>query len=254
VKRVVPIFAVLFLFITCMVAVADVPVFGNSTNSTSGFQVGIAGDNTFGAAIGFTPLENLSVTSVTLWLSGYNGLSTYYSGPAGIVFTNQSYIIGISGNGTSSGFNHPGIELSPLNVPAPNDGSLAPFTFTVPSGTLDLEANQEYWVFIYGITMPESFLYYNSSDWVGGGTPTGDAIYDGALSSFSADYTPSSDIPAFTINVAPEPSEYALIGLGAVVLGVYSRKSLKSTRLRHGLPPSPFGLWRTSRRGKRSSV
>jgi hypothetical protein len=206
-------------FLVCFAAKADVPVFGNSTNNTSAFQVGIAGDNTFGGAIGFTPLENLSVSSVTLWLSGYNGLSSYYSGPNGIVFTNQSYVVSINGNGTAFGYNTPGIPLTPLNVPAPNDGSLAAFTFTVPSGSVALEAHQEYWVAISGITMPESFLYYNNSDWVGGGTPTGDAIYDGAVSQYSAGFTSSTDVPAFTINIVPEPSEYALVGAGVVLFG-----------------------------------
>jgi hypothetical protein len=213
------IFTVALLLAGGFAAKADVPVFGNSPNNTSAFSVGVAGDNTFGGAIGFTPLENLSVSSVTLWISGYNGLSSYYNGPNGIVFTNQSYVVSISDSIYNiRGYNQPGGLLTLLNVPAPNDGSLAPFTFAVPSGSIELEANQEYWVFIYGITIPGSFLYYNNSSWVGGGTPTGDAIYDGAESSFSSGFTPSTDIPAFTINTVPEPGALALSALGGACL------------------------------------
>ncbi len=198
----------------CLAAKADVPVFGNMPDGVDTFSVGYSGDNMVSGAFGFTPQDNLDVNSVTLWLSGYSASTLQYMVPSVGIYSNQFVLAG-------PGMNEPNVnaQLASLNGPAPNDGSSAAFTFSAASGPIQLEANEEYWIWI----RPEILGPFPTNGGANvllesGGPPTGDATYN----EFEmGEFGISSDAftPAFTINVIPEPSEYALIGTGAVLVG-----------------------------------
>jgi len=186
-----------------LTAKADVPVFGNTTNVGEAFTISAtASGESFGGAVAFTPLENISVTSVTLWLDGYTGEH------------DQAFCAGIYENE----FNMPGLPVAALNIPPPNDGSRAAFTFTDAAEPATLEAGQEYWLFIYG-AVPTNCPQSMSVAWVNGGAPTGDSVYDGSEAFSASTFGDSPDMPAFTINTVPEPGVMAFIGL-AVLLGL----------------------------------
>ncbi len=191
----------------CLAAKADVPVFGTTTNGDEyAFQLGEpGGGSALGGAVEFTPAENLDVSSVTLWLTGYNA-------------QNYSFIwADLCATSPIAGINQPGATLAFSINPEPNDGSIGAFTFNLSSGPITLDAGQEYWLLAAG--------YYQNPQaggmplWVNGEDPTGDANYDGADFYTSGLFGTGAPMPAFTINVVPEPSEYALGGLGAVLLG-----------------------------------
>jgi hypothetical protein len=211
----------LFLSVWLTAAQADVPVFGNTTNnvSTPPFFIAAPG-HINGWAVGFTPSEDIELSSVTLWLSGYDAaFINQKSGP------NEISVQLWQTNDT--GLNQPGFSLASFTTPGTNDGSAAPFTFALSSSPITLEAGQEYWIMADGFTDSDGvFLPL----WDHGGELTG-GVFDGldlfsgiGFTSFSNDGT---DIPDFTINTVPEPSEYALMSLGAILLGFwYCRKSL----------------------------
>lgn len=195
-RRNIPI-ALVMLLATCLMTKADVPVFGNTPNGSSGFD--IVAYNTsmnIGAAVEFTPLEAIDLSSVTVWLSGYNGIY------------GQTMYASICSNNS----NAPGGALLTLTSAAPNDGSLAAFTF---SGSLTLSANTPYWLVLDSEETQIAPAPAQAS-WVGGGTPSGEATYDGSV---VYNYLPSpsintsSIIPAFTINAVPEPGVAALINI-----------------------------------------
>lgn len=193
------------LLATCLMTKADVPVFGNFPNGSSGFD--IVAYNTsmnIGAAVEFTPLEDIDVSSVTIWLSGYSGIygQTMY---ASICSNNPHNTFGTAANG-------PGGALLTLTSAAPNDGSLAAFTF---SGSAILSANTSYWL-VLDSEETQIAPAPAQADWVGGGAPTGDAIYDGSVVySYlpSPSINTSSIVPAFTINAVPEPGVAALMSI-----------------------------------------
>ncbi len=202
----------------CFTAKADVPVIASTTNGISGFALGTYDTIPVGWAVGFTPTENIDVSSVTLWLSGYDAqfVNQKPSQPSDITF-------GLYENGNLDGFSQPVLALSPQFVPSPNDGSAAPFTFTLsPDESITLDAGQEYWILAYGFVWPASGYPVPLPEWISGGELTG-ADYDGLDFFYNAGFSPVSndgtDIPAFTINTVPEPSEYALMGAGMVLFG-----------------------------------
>jgi hypothetical protein len=178
------------------------------------------------AAIGFTPSENCTLTSVTLMLGGYTGYS-YGPGP---IMPYQP-VVGIYSNANLSKFGGPNQgplnEISLLNTPAANDGSTACFTFDCSLG-LSLQAGQTYWITVEGTDeyTAGSFI------WEGGGTPSGAMTYDGCEQyDGGAYYQPSGETPAFAINVAPtsvasvpEPSTYALM---MIPLGLQAARWLR---------------------------
>ena len=188
---------------------ADVPVFGNTTNGVGSFAVGDLGNQLIqSGTFGFMPQENLAVSSVTLWLTGYTPSTEQY-------FDNLS--VGIYGNmsGLEEGIaNEPDVsmQLGSLDSPGPNDGSTAAFTFTDASGPIQLEAGQEYWIWLNF-----DFVSFSSGttavQWDGGGTPEGDAAYDGFEQVFFGLSPDDTFTPAFAINTVPEPSVMAFMGL-----------------------------------------
>ena len=160
------------------------------------------------AAVGFTPPENCTVTSVNLWLSGYSGLS---SGPGPMV--SYQPVVGIYTDVNLSEFggpaSSPGDAIAFLNTPPANDGSAASFTFD-SSGGLNLLANQNYWLLVQGT---DEYTQAGFT-WDGGGDPTGVMTYNGSEKYQTGEFfEPSTATPAFDINVAavPEPSTFALM-------------------------------------------
>jgi hypothetical protein len=185
-------FLLLFAGLT---ARADMPAFGNTTNGAgTAIIVGsLDGYNPEQGVVAFTPLTNFALTSVTVWLTGYNGQN-------GQNFSMSLY--------TNNYFYNAVVYF---NVPLPNDGTTAAFTFTNPSGATVLQTNQEYWLFITGYGTSAD----TSANWLDGTTPGGDAVYYGAEAGTNAEYVSISAIPAFTINStnaseAGAPSSYSI--------------------------------------------
>jgi hypothetical protein len=224
-KTPVRLIALLALLVNFFTAARAQGVFGNNpTPDGAGVfsfvaDGGIAG----GGAVAFTPLHDFTVSSITIWLTGYTGLDMYGN-------ANQSFYAGIYSDQLTieSGYTNdqPGTLLVSLDAPAPNDGSLAAFTFASTSPTTTLQANTKYWLFIYEATSG-SFNYDSYPQWVEGDTPAGDALYDGAQSFWASTFSPSSDTPAFTINAVPEPKTgtmFTLALLAWMIAGFYWRR------------------------------
>jgi len=195
------------------VAVKGGPILGNGPVAGSAFSIAYDAGNTWGAAISFTPPQDVVLFSVTLWLTGYTGQN------------GQSICASLwnDANQLESYFpSEPGVKIADLTTPSSNDGSLAAFTFYDSLETPILAGDTKYWLLVYGT----GNLSGSSSKWVDGSSPTGGATYDGSealtLGSFSsAGFT----TPAFTINSSseiinsvPEPSPVALGILGCAYI------------------------------------
>ena len=179
---------------------------GNGGSMPVGTELG----NVEWAAVGFTPSENCTVSSVTLWLTGYNGLS-YGPGP----MVNYAPVVGIYTDDNLSEFggpaHGPGDAISFLTTPAANDGSAASFTFDSSAG-ITLQANVDYWLVVQGT---DEYTQAGFT-WDGGSTPTGPMAYNGSEEYQTGEfYQPSTATPAFSINdgvaAVPEPSTFALM-------------------------------------------
>jgi hypothetical protein len=202
-RRYIPLNFMAFMA-ACMAAKADVPVFGNSTNSTSsGFGIVCLGqEGISGAAVEFTPLENMTVSSVTLWLAGYSGQF------------GQSIDASIW-----SDDNEPYAPLINFSSPGPNDGSSAAFVFSNASPanptvtSTVLTANVLYWL-VVSSTAP-SGRNESTTVWLQGGNPTGNAVYNGSdvYNIYDGTFSASSTTPTFTINAVPEPGFGTLMSL-----------------------------------------
>lgn len=207
-----------FLFFLSLSAKADVPVFGNSPDGGTGFSISVLGQlSSSGGAVEFTPQENIYVDSVTLWLSDYNGQH------------GQTIIAGIYNNNDDHAFNpgtatnYPWQQILSFSSPAPNDGSQEPFTFSNPTGTpiynptgsTLLSAGTPYWLVVTAEAKQEGNNMAVAASWVGGGTPTGEASYDGSdtYNVYGSSYDSCSVLPAFTINIVPEPGFAALMSI-----------------------------------------
>ena len=195
-------------------AKADVQVFGNTTNGVGSFSIGVVNNDLFSGAFGFIPQENVGVSSVTLWLTGYTLSTEQYF---------DNLYIGIYGNTTRSGINVPNVsvQLGTLTGPGPNDGSTAAFTFTDASGPIQLEAGQEYWIsldFDYVMSVNGESVV----EWDGGGTPSGDGTYDEFEEVHLGVFPDDTFTPAFTINTVPEPGPTAFMSL-AMLFGIGRR-------------------------------
>jgi hypothetical protein len=213
-------------FIMSLTAKADVPIFGNSPGDGTGFDVVVYNQLSLsGGAVEFTPRQNINLSSVTLWLSDYTGQYNQTIN-AGIYYNN----CGNSFNNQGTATYFPGALVLGLSSPAPNDGSLAPFTFSDPSGSTVLSANTGYWLVVTASGQPGDYLY--DSNWVAGETPTGDAVYDRSdnYNVNNGTFDSSSVLPAFTLNAVPEPGSAALMGLSFLLLGgcaLYKRRILR---------------------------
>ena len=191
----------LIVLLLCFHAKADQRVFGNSPGSGNCFSLAFESGNTFGGAILFTPAENITLSSVTMWLSNYNGQNGII--PSVSIYTSQqqgpgNYVLGQ--------------ELAALDTPAPNDGSTAAFDFNNSPGTTILDANMAYWLFAYGMwngTGNGGICY-----WATGTSPTGEASYMQADTYINGSFSGQSSLaPAFVINTVPEPGTATLLGI-----------------------------------------
>jgi hypothetical protein len=197
---------------TCLVAKSE-DVFGNSSQSGNAFSLAFESGNSWGGAVGFTPTENLEVTGVTLALSNYTGQNDIT--PEVSIWGNQSIPYGPDNQPNSLD------QIASLTAPAPNNGSVASFTFGSATGPIEIQANQEYWIFVSGSWDGEGNFGEEIPDptWVMGSAPTGDATYDGSESFINGGFSSSCNTPAFSIDVAdtiqpvPEPSFWALMTL-----------------------------------------
>lgn len=215
---------------------ADGPAFGNSTNGGTGFDISVYnGQSMLGAAIGFTPTQNITVSSVTLWLAGYNGengetinVNIWDSNPPGSTSENP-------GDAT----NFPWSPLLYLTAAAPNNGAPAQFTFDNSDPDSDssvLLADTEYWLVVTAEGQPGC---NTDSTWIGGGPLNGGAAYYGSESYYAygdpyPSFNTSSTLPAFSINSlnpVPEPGFASFLAL-PLLLGVARKfyRSRKSSR------------------------
>ena len=183
----------------CLTAKADKPVFGNTTNGNgNSFAIDVYNQqSTYGGAVEFTPQENIDLDSITLWLSNYSG--KYGERVHASIWTDND--------------NTPLVDLIDFRPASPNDGSMASFTFynpsanpnSDPSGSTTLSENIAYWLVVTEGGPPGN--YATGAYWVAGGTPSGAAIYDGSDNYYvyNGQFEACSALPAFSINVVPEP-------------------------------------------------
>jgi hypothetical protein len=208
-------FVLAALLCACLTARSDVSVFGNSPADGSEFSLAFASGNSFGGAVGFTPAQDINVTSVTLWLSVYTGQNGVV--PTASLCENDPFT------------DQPGEQIASLTAPAPNDGTLAPFTFLVASGQPVLQANQEYWIFVYGSWNGQTNFGGENPDpsWAAGGTPTGAASFDGSEFFYDGNFSSYPGQAAFTVNAAPEPrcAQFLIVAFLLGVLGTSRRFS-----------------------------
>jgi hypothetical protein len=211
----------LTVLLLCLSARADNPVFGNSPGNGNIFSLAFAAGNTFGGAVLFTPTQNISLSSVTLWLNSYTGQN-------GIIPSVSIY----SSRQQESGNYQLAYLIATLNTPAPNDGSTAPFTFTDGPAQTILQANTPYWLFAYGMWDGTTNYAGAYCYWEMGSSPSGGAAFD------QADYYANGGIsgqsgfpPAFEINVVPEPGTGTLLGISSlfgIARGFYHRRKRQS--------------------------
>jgi hypothetical protein len=199
-----------FILVAPLGARADT-LFGNlpaSDGNSGGFSISTKADNTFGQAVEFTPLQDVSFDSVTLWLNGFTGRGLY-SGQIGV---NLSLNLMTDGSSYSPPLPPSGpAEVMATAYAPPNDGSDAAFTFDL-SGSL--QANTPYWLFAYLCTTGVDPMDAYNCYWDNAGATAGDVDINGSAyfedGSFGA---LQSGAPAFAlISVVPEPSSTAIAG------------------------------------------
>lgn len=213
---------------------ADI-ILGNlpsSTGNTGGFAIGTEAANTFGWAVEFTPLQNISFDSVTLWVNGFTGKGA----DSGQVGANLS--LNLMEDASTIGYPLPGpTAIIATAYAPPNDGSDAAFAFNL-SGSLG--ANTPYWLFLYlGLTGPNASDAY-SCYWDSGGAPVGDVIVDGSDSFAVGSFEPQSGSPAFALNssstgsVPAVPESYTAIGTALLLAtsGARAFRGLRGRRVR----------------------
>jgi len=157
-----------------------------TTLPLDGFRIGTGpGDIASGAAVAFIPQSACNLTTATLLLRGYDG------------FNGQQISLQLCDNSQT---NEP-LSGTDFICPPPNDGSLATFTFNLqPPAVLKLGIT--YWLFIYGRLNDTNFSHEIKLNWVMGGVPSGDIIYQKSLQFTQSGFFPSSICPAFAINAA----------------------------------------------------
>ena len=148
------------------------------------------GDVFSGAAVGFKPQQDCRLSSVGLLLRGYTGAN------------GQDIKIELLGNNNLGPANQPAGSISnTFSIPAPNDGSVAEFTFNL-SADAALSAGSIYWLLVYGGLNNASLTQGSLLYWVAGGNPAGNAAFIQSLLFVEGNFQPSTVIPGFTVNVA----------------------------------------------------
>lgn len=212
---------------------------GNSPTDGAAFNFVGNGAIAGGGAIAFSPLYNCTFSSITLWLSGYTGLDNQGR-------TNQSFYATINQDtvyqtGPNTYLHQPGATVLTLDVPPPNNGSPAGFSFVNPDPAIVLSANITYWLFIYESTSG-SYNYNDYPVWSLGSTPAGDAIYGGSETFYDFQFSPSSVVPAFDIISVPEPTMLELMVVGGLALAGRGRRMFRSGSLKGQDKPRRTGL------------
>jgi hypothetical protein len=222
---VLPILFVIIFLINASPAQAAIVISSLPTND-DGFAIGATTSHAIEwGAVGFTPDQDLTLTSVTLWLTGYTGVD------------DQRPEVSIWSDTTASAPNLPHAPATSLtamsygysdgmafNTPAPNDGSSASFEFDYP-GELTLQGGTIYWLVVDEVTPPDNDgLNVLSFFWNGGGSVTGEAAYVGSEQLIIAGLLPSSTTPAFSIDAipVPEPRPMAIMALSFFCAGAYA--------------------------------
>ena len=215
-----PVCLLFFLALIPAVIKAD-SLFGNTPDGSYGYGIYASYPYPYvsGAAVSFTLAEDITISSVTLYLSNYT----------------QSFGLQLlEGTNVNS--------LSPVGVfssSATNNGSLSAFTFSLiaydgtnwlPSAAT-LSAGDTYWLFAYGSSKSSGTI-----EWVGGTTPTGSAAFNGTAlyyGSPAGNFMPAlnATAPSFTINAVPEPSALTLIAAGGVAVRLFTGRK----KVRRGL-------------------
>jgi hypothetical protein len=187
------------------------PIYGYLPSGSGGYAIGTEAGNTFGVAVEFTPQENVTFSSVTLWISGYTGLD------------GSSLQLSLMGDGSSIGFPPGPASTIGTGTATANNGSDAAFAFSLAG---ELQARTAYWLFLYlevpGGGSGANYGQFNCL-WDQGGIPAGNVVIDG--SEYFADGFLSSsfqtDAPAFGINSVPDEAPTAamlIVSLGSLFL------------------------------------
>ncbi len=191
---------------------------------SGGFSISTEADNTFGQAVEFTPLQDVSFDSVTLWLNGFTGRGL----DSGQIGVNLSLNLMTD----ASAYSPPILAGGPAAVMAsadapPNDGSDAAFSFDL-SGSL--QANTPYWLFAYlcptGADPADAYNCY----WDNAGTTAGDVDINGSAYFVDGSFGAlQSGAPAFAlISAVPEPSSPAIAGAMLLIsLGLRALRRLR---------------------------
>jgi hypothetical protein len=211
--RIIPAFLTATLLATALDTKALSIISTFPASGGDGFYAGTdAPGNYWGGAVAFTPQQNYILTSASVELSGYDGS---YGQLASLgIFSDMSEPY------NPVMLDQPGDLLASGTV-APNDGSQAIFTVDF-SGGLNMLANNTYWLFVQD-TSPTGWQAPNGFYWVGGGGPTGGAVYDGSELFAVSGFVASSDTPAFSVDetfaTVPDTGPNGFIS-GAAILGV----------------------------------
>jgi hypothetical protein len=212
-----------FRTLLILAAVLLVPVmarsqslFGNTpVTSATPFDIesGAPYNESEGFAVAFTPSVDFTISSITLCLSNYT----------------QSFAVQLWEQEPAPYYYD---VICQLGGPPPNDGSQDEFTYTtltlftdVPT-PVTLDAGQNYYLVAYSA---EDQTSTEPIDWVGGTTPSGDAVFDGTYSVYEGILGPNavtSNSPAFSLNPVPEPSAISL-GLLAIASLPFARRRTK---------------------------
>jgi len=174
----------------------------------------------FGLA--FTPQENMTFDSVSLWLANYTINEVYGN-------LKMDLHVSLYGPGVSEHY-----STLVLNNPF---SDTTQFTFSNPTGWADLQANQEYFLEIgVGTVGSADAMADTEITWVPGGSLGGNVSYNGLYSYAPAPgftvfqnyrYFQQTGSPnAFSVNAVPEPSTFGLMGVaGAALIALRLRKN-----------------------------
>lgn len=169
---------------------------GSLPNGDSPYTISTEAGNTFGTAVEFTPLVNVSFSSITLWISGYTGQD------------GSSLSLCLMSDGSSYGLPAGPLITIASGTSAANGGADADLSFDLAG---HLCADTPYWLFLYLAVPGGGFgpdMGKFNCNWDSGGTPFGNVDIDGS-EAFANFFSPSSfqpTTPAFAIVSVPEPA------------------------------------------------